>query len=93
MNPIISYKAGKLFAPRMDMSVIQKRISKQECRNFNDRQEFVDYVDSIRPSIRADGYVSITCSCGKVYDYANKSEIPPSDLICECGRKLIIYGS
>lgn len=93
MKPIVSYQAGKLFAPLMNLSVVQKRISKRECRNYNDKQEFTDYVDSINASPTVDGYVSIICCCGKEYDYANKTEIPSSNLTCDCGRKLIVYGS
>lgn len=92
MKPIISYKAGGFFAP-IDIPVVQKRISKKECRNYNDKQEFTDYVDSIKPSVRVDGYISILCSCGKEYDYVDKNEVPSSNLICDCGRRLIIYGS
>lgn len=93
MEPIISYRAGKLFAPLMDTSVVQDRISKNEFRNFNNKKEFTDYVDSIKSSRRVDGYVSIICNCGKTYDYSDKNQVPSSNLICDCGRKLIIYGS
>lgn len=91
MKPVIEYKAGRaLFGATI--SVVQKRVSKKAYRNYNDKQEFTDYVDSIRPSATVDGYVMILCSCGKEYDYPNKIEIPSSNLICGCGRKLIIYG-
>ena len=92
MKPIVEYKAGAVFASG-DISVVQKRESKTAYRNYNDKQEFTDYIDSIKASVTVTGYVMIFCSCHKEYDYTTKDEIPSSNLICECGRKLIIYGS
>ena len=91
MKPVITYTDLKTpFG--MDTPLIRKRIAKNTTRNFVNRQEFVDFVESIRPSRKADAYLVINCSCGQVYEYKNKDEIPLSDLVCGCNRKLIIYG-
>ena len=93
MKPIVAYIANKLpFA--LETSVVQKRLSHTSERNFNNKQEFTDFVDSIRASKTVNGYVKITCSCGKEYDYVTKAEIPDSNLNCsQCSRNLIIYGN
>jgi len=92
MNPIVNYIDYKTpfgtFIP-----LVQKRETKTSTRNYNDKQEFVDFIDSIKPSRRVDIYLMIECSCGKLYEYTNRDEVPSSNLICECKRKLIIYGN
>lgn len=91
MNPIVKYVDLKTpFG--MDVPLVQKRIAKGVKRNFKDRQEFVEFIDSIKPSRRVDAYLIIECSCGKAYNLKDENEVPSSNLICECKRKLIIYG-
>ena len=90
MNPIISYKDLKTpFGT--DISLVRKRMLKNTTRNFLDKQEFIDHIDSIKPSRRVDFYLVIECSCGKVYKFEDNIAVPSLNLICGCSRKLIIY--
>jgi hypothetical protein len=90
MKHIISYTASKLNIPLIP--VVQKRVSKKEYRNFNNKAELVDYLGSIRAGSDSK-CMSITCNCGKIHDLISESDIPESSLICNCGRNLIIYGN
>lgn len=93
MKPIVAYAANKL-PMFLELPVVRKRISENSERNYNDKQELVAFVDSIRPSRTVDGYVGVTCSCGKQYDYATEAEVPASNLVCsQCSRNLIVYGN
>jgi len=92
MKPIVEYQANKLpFV--LEMPIVRKRLTNSSDRNFNDKAEFTAFVDSIRPSLRVDGYVGVTCSCGKKYEYAAKNDVPSSNVVCTCGRDVLIYGS
>lgn len=91
MVPIIEYRGkGNVFGANLITPVVQKREG-QGYRNFKNKAEFINFVDSIRPSRRVTGYVTVKCSCGKSYEYLSKSEIPESNLICDCGRQILIY--
>jgi len=92
VKPIIAYSAKKLpFI--LEMPIIRKRLSENSDRNYNDKSEFTAFVDSIKPSKTVDGYVGITCSCGKIYDYVTKNDVPSSNVVCTCGRDILIYGN
>jgi hypothetical protein len=91
MNPKIRYI--DLRTPfGMDVPLVRKRVAKNVTKNFNNKQEFVEFIESIKPSRRVNGYLTIDCSCGKKYEYNNQKEIPSLNLICNCKRELIIYG-
>ncbi len=92
MKPIVAYMAKKLpFA--LELPIVRKRIAQNEERNFNDKAELVAFIDAIRPSRTVDGYMGVTCSCGKQYDYVTKGDVPSSNVVCTCGRDILIYGS
>ena len=92
MIPIVAYKASKLpFI--LELPIVRKRLSSTSDRNFNDKQEFIAFVSSIKPSRRVDGYVGITCSCGHQYDYATENDVPSTNVVCSCGRDVLIYGN
>ncbi len=92
MNPIVNYIDLKTpFGTNIPL--VQKRLSKNSTRNFNDKQEFIDHIDSIKPSRRVDTYLVIKCSCEKEYEYKNKDEVPSSGLVCGCKRVLLKYGN
>ena len=91
MIPIVSYSATKLpFV--LELSIVRRRVSVTADRNFNDKAELTAFVDSIRASRRVDGYVGVTCSCGNKFDYATKNDVPSTDVVCSCGRDVLIYG-
>ena len=92
MESIVEYRAKKLpFV--MEMPIVRKRLSDKSDRNYNDKAEFVTFVDTIKPSIRVKGYVGITCSCGAEYDYATRNDVPSTNVVCPCGRDVLIYGN
>jgi len=93
MVPIIEYRGkGNAFGTNLITPIVRKREG-QNYRNFKDKTEFINFVDNIGPSRRVTGYVTIKCSCGKIYEFLSKNEIPDSSLICDCGRHVLIYES
>ncbi len=88
-KPIISYVASKVNIP-LNISIVQKRESKS-CRNWKNKKEFTDYVDSLYKSVVSNCYVYIKCQCGTEYVYTSKNEVPEESLVCRCGRKVIEY--
>jgi len=93
MVPIIEYRGkGNVFGTNLVTPIVRKREG-QSYQNFKNKAEFIDFVDSVRPSRRVTGYVTVKCSCGKTYEFSSKDEIPDSNLICDCGRHVLIYDS
>jgi len=93
-KPVISYVANKIpLNTELNVSIVQKKIDKTTFRNWNDKTEFTDYVDSLYVHPRSDCYVYIKCQCDTEYVYANKTAVPVSNITCSCGRKVIKYGS
>lgn len=91
MQPIIEYKAlGTHSSLSLNRSIVQKREGKTY-RNFKNKKEFTDYIDTIKPSVRVNGCVSVTCSCGKLYEYNTKEDLPSTSFICDCSRQIITY--
>ncbi len=91
MKPIVAYMANKLpFV--LELPIVRRRVSETADRNFNDKAELTAFVDSIRASVTVDGYVGVTCSCGHQYDYVTKNDVPSTDVVCACGRDVLIYG-
>jgi hypothetical protein len=76
----------------LNMSIFQKKVSDTEYRNFVNKAELVEYVDSLYSPEDVDSYICITCQCGTRYQYNTKDDVPSESLICECGRKVIEYG-
>jgi len=94
MKPIVEYLGKGLFMHGQGgrSSIVQKRDG-QTMRNFNDKQEFTDFIDAIKPSTTVTGYVTAKCGCGQVYEYQTKGDVPDTNVICVCGRHIISYGS
>ena len=89
LKPIIEYRASKL-PPPLAKPVVQMREG-TTYRNFHSKQELTDYIDSLSASPSVDGYMTLTCGCGMCHEFVTKGEIPGTNMICDCGRQLIIY--
>ena len=92
IKPIVKYQADAKF-PMISISVIRKRISKNNYVNFTDKTDLIDFVDSLYEPPSSDTYMQVICSCGIEYPYATSTDVPSSDLSCSCGRVILKYGS
>jgi hypothetical protein len=94
-KPVISYAAEQILPlnENLNKSIVSKKLTKTSYRNWNDKDEFVSYVDSLYVPPTSNCYVYIRCQCGAEYDYPSKVGVPSENLICGCGRKVIEYGS
>jgi len=92
MRPAISYHASRLPLALANMSIVQK-YEGDKAINFASKQDFIDHIDSKNTIPDADVHLVISCQCGKVYSYETPEHIPESNVVCECGRKVLIYGN
>jgi hypothetical protein len=89
MNSAILFKASQVpLIPAFNQSVIQKNGQK-----FTDRDDIVQYIESKNPKSGAPILLEAICQCGRDYSYAVKEDIPESNVVCVCGRNLLIYAS
>ena len=93
-KPVIKYTTNKLPVNGvLNISIVQKKISKTEYINWADKTEFTNATDLLYVPPTSDTYVYIICQCGIEYIYVDKTEVPSSNLTCSCGRKVIEYGN
>ena len=93
-KPIISYRTEKKpLTLDGNKSIVQKKVSKTEYRNFTNKTELTDFVDTFYIPPTSDTYMEITCQCGTKYTYATKTAVPATNITCSCGRKVIQYGA
>jgi len=93
IKPRISY-IEKVSTPvpfPLNTSVVRKRTGSTYV-NWSSKSELTDYVDTLRPHPDSDTYLYAHCSCGRDYEYSDKTNIPSTSVVCECGRKIIQYG-
>lgn len=91
-KPVISYVAtpGRT---TLNISIVLKKLSKTSYRNWKDKAEFTDFVDTLYVPPKSNCYVFVRCQCLTEYIYGDKTEIPENSKICDvCGRKVIEYG-
>jgi hypothetical protein len=94
-KPVISYQAEEILplTPQLNVSIVRKRLTKTSYRNWNNKTEFTDMIDTLYVPPTSDTYVFVKCQCGTEYAYANKTAVPSANTTCSCGRKVIEYGS
>jgi hypothetical protein len=94
-KPVISYVANQILPliPELNVSVIQKKVSKTEFINWANKTELTDYVDLLYVHPLSDCYIYLQCQCGMIHEFVNKAAVPDTNLTCDCGRKLIEYGN
>lgn len=93
-KPVIKYQANKIpIEGELNVAIVRKVISKTEYVNWADKTEFTNAVDQLYVPPTSDTYVYIICQCSIEYIYADKTEVPSSNLTCTCGRKIIEYGN
>ena len=93
-KPVISYETYMIpLIPELNVSIVRKKIDKKTYRNWNDKTEFIAYVDSLYVPPTSNCYVHIKCQCDQLFEYVNSSVVPSSSVVCDCGRKVIEYGN
>ena len=94
-KPVISYVATAIrpLSSQLNVSIIQKKVDKTTYTNFADKTEFTNFVDTFYVPPTSDCYVFVQCQCGMEHTYADKTEVPSSNLTCSCGRKILEYGA
>ena len=91
MKATVSYIASRIPLNLVNFSVVQKKVGNSGV-NFSDRNDLVSFINSKGHHKDAEHYLHISCQCGKEYLYDDENQIPTSNLTCECGRKVIVYG-
>lgn len=71
----------------LNLSIVQKTTG--GC--FKDRADLIAYIDG-KASTVTSPYLVVKCQCGKQYTYSSKDQVPASNVVCDCGRNVIIYG-
>jgi hypothetical protein len=94
-KPVISYIAKEIIplTPQLNVSIVRKKLTKTSYRDYNNKTELTDYVDTLYVPPTSDCIVYVKCQCGAEYEYANKTAVPSVNLTCACGRKVVEYGS
>ena len=92
MRAAVSYQATRLPLSLANISIVQK-LDGHQAVNFASKQDFIANIESKNTITDADVHVVITCQCGKVYSYDTAGDVPESNVICGCGRKVLIYGN
>ncbi len=94
VKPVISYTTNKIpLIPQLNVSIIRKQESPSYFRNWNNKTEFTNFVDTLYVPPTSNCYVYIRCQCRSEYAYASKTEVPDGNITCHCGRKVIEYGN
>lgn len=94
-KPVISYEVQQALplVSQLNVSIVRKKIDKTTYRNWNNKFEFISYVNTLYVHPSSDCYVHIKCQCSTEYNYVNSSVVPSSNVTCSCGRKIIEYGN
>lgn len=92
MKPVISFTASQVpVNSNLNVSIVQKKLSDTEFRNYTSKTEFTNYIDTLHVPKGSTTYCYVKCQCGMEHDYANKDAVPAVNLTCSCGRKVIAY--
>jgi len=43
------------------------------------------------PIVQGAPFLSITCDCGKMFEYKTDRDVPCSNVKCDCGAQIILY--
>jgi len=89
MKPKVSFIRQTTLLKKV--SIVQLR-QDQTTRNFNNRDELVSYLNKIDPQPDMDTVMYVRCGCNRDFIFTEISDIPPSDVNCICGQKVIKYG-
>ena len=93
MNAAFTYSVNKVpLTPIFNQSVVQKRTPQGTTTNYANKQDLVDYLNSQVPAAGTDTLMVINCQCDAIHMFKTADNLPDSSLICDCGRKLIVYG-
>ncbi len=76
---------------QLNISVVQKRES-NKYRNWLNKDELVNYIDSLPVSNGVESYIHIKCHCGLEHKFLTKDDVPDKNFNCKCNRKIIEYG-
>lgn len=92
-KPRITYLATGLMPLRgvLNTSISRKKIDKSTYRDWQEKNELTSFIDTLYVDPKSDTYLLIICQCGTEFNYATKSDVPTSSVICNCGRNVLIY--
>ena len=61
-------------------------------RNFDDKAELVDFINSMPPPQGYDTVMYVKCGCNREFIYPTFNDIPADNLTCVCSQLVIVYG-
>jgi len=89
MKPIISYIRQTTL--QKQTSIVRKKGPQGALTDFVDRDELVAFIQSISPAPGTDTVLYVRCCCYRDFIYTEYIDIPPNNVNCECGQKVIEY--
>lgn len=93
VSPVIKYETTVLpLNDQFNLSIVRKRTD-VDYINWANKTELTDFVDSLYVPPKSDTYMYIICQCGAEYIYVTKDDVPDTNVVCSCGRNVLIYGS
>ncbi|MDD5649592.1 MAG: hypothetical protein PHF86_04130 [Candidatus Nanoarchaeia archaeon] len=75
---------------QLNNSIVQKRES-NTYRNWLNKNELIDFIDSLPVPNGVESYMYIKCHCGLEHKFSKKDDIPDKNFNCKCNRKIIEY--
>lgn len=88
----ISFQAGKVpLIPALNKSAVMKNDGGFSVQ-FKNKNDFISYFGDKNLTQGNGSYVFISCPCGRNFEFATQEDFPASDIVCSCGRNLLIYG-
>lgn len=86
---MVSFSASPVpLIPVLNRSIVQRGTGEY----FANKNDLISFIDSKSPTTN-DDYLVINCQCGKQYIYSSGDQIPSSNVVCDCGRNVLIYGN
>jgi hypothetical protein len=88
MKALISFIRKSKFLK--NISIVQKNEGSMNV-NFIDRNELISYLNSIPRQLNVDTVLFVKCACDRDFIFAENTDIPNGNIICECGQMVIEY--
>ena len=77
---------------KLPLAMSKPIVIKRDGTNWANRSELQDFVDEQYVPPKSDTYLLAVCSCGEEFSYAEKDDVPDTEVNCVCERPILKYG-